>query len=200
MALLEPLIQSSEHTEKHIYQATAAFVAMHWGNLLFELGRTDEASRRFDTADQLWRQVTGPAVSPTNDYYYGRWLVTAVDTNRRNPRRAGELSAQAVERAPQNADFHQLLGAARLQSGDITGAVNSLNQASQHRGEANDADSFWLAMAHARRGEDAEARASYRRGYEWFAKHRPGNRDIARLRDEAATALGIPRGPKPPEP
>ena len=51
---------------------------------------------------------------------------------------------------------------------------------------------FFLAMAHWRRGEKAQARKWYSPSLIWMEKHAPKNEELLRFRAEAASLLGLP--------
>ena len=50
---------------------------------------------------------------------------------------------------------------------------------------------FFLAMARWQLGEKDVARRAYDRAVQWMEKYHPKNRDLGRLRSEAAELLGI---------
>jgi hypothetical protein len=52
-------------------------------------------------------------------------------------------------------------------------------------------NAFFLAMAHWRLGEKAEARGWYDQGVQWMDKQQPQNEELRRFRAEAAQLLGL---------
>jgi hypothetical protein len=53
-------------------------------------------------------------------------------------------------------------------------------------------DWFFLAMIHAKNGEQREARRWYDRAVAWFHERSPGEEELYRFQVEAAKALGMP--------
>ena len=80
---------------------------------------------------------------------------------------------------------------ALYRSGDWAGATKALSESIRLGQGGSSADFFFLAMAHARLGDSAEARAWYAKGVGWMSKNAPRDAELIRFRAEAAELLGL---------
>jgi hypothetical protein len=90
--------------------------------------------------------------------------------------------------------FPEILGTASYLAGDYPTAVTALEKAINQMTPDHPRTvkrAFFLAMAHARLQNAAEARKWYDQAVQGMAKHKPRNEELRRLREEAATVLGI---------
>jgi tetratricopeptide (TPR) repeat protein/tRNA A-37 threonylcarbamoyl transferase component Bud32 len=120
------------------------------------------------------------------------WLsARSADPRKRDPARALELAEKATKLAPQAGNYWNTLGAARYRAGDWKGSFQALKRSMELQNGGNSADWFFLAMVHWQRGETKQARQRFDQAVEWMDKNDPQHTELARLRAEAATLLGI---------
>jgi tetratricopeptide (TPR) repeat protein len=120
------------------------------------------------------------------------WLLaTCADAALRDPKRAIELAAKAVELAPKEGMFWNTLGAVRYRAGDWPAAVEALNKSMELRGGGDSADWFFLALAEWQRGNKDKARDWYDKAVEWMQKNARDNEELKRFSAEARELLGI---------
>jgi serine/threonine protein kinase/tetratricopeptide (TPR) repeat protein len=125
------------------------------------------------------------------------WLLaTCPDARLRDPVRAVELAQQATELAPQYGYLWNTRGVAHYRAGDWAAARAALEKSmalyavrSEGRYTLESFSTFFLAMAHARRGDGAEARRWYDRAVRWMEQYQPGDLELRRFRAEAAELL-----------
>jgi hypothetical protein len=89
--------------------------------------------------------------------------------------------------------FPEILGTASYLAGDYPTAVTTLEELISQNLHipALVRPTFFLAMAYARLQNAAEARKWYDRAVQGMAKHKLRDEELRRLREEAATVLGI---------
>jgi tetratricopeptide (TPR) repeat protein len=189
--LLEQLVQYAPDVVS--YQNELAFVYSHLGALLQETGDSSGAEQALREAERRWQALVTESPSPEPEYFHNlAWfLVNCPDSQFRDPERAIELAQQAIDHAPQNATYHNTLGAAHYRAGKWPAAVDALQEAIKLRGQGNGRDWFFLSMAEWQSGETEEARTSYANGLQWMEENRPGNAELKRIRDEAAQLIGV---------
>jgi dipeptidyl aminopeptidase/acylaminoacyl peptidase len=116
-----------------------------------------EAMRLYNEAmrlnSQAWRLATGPA-------------------DKRDPARALQLSQQAVQLDPSNANFLNTLGVVQYRNGLYREAMATLEKSLAGQGMSDAFDLFFLAMCHARLGNDAKARDCFDRAVQWVEKQK----------------------------
>jgi tetratricopeptide (TPR) repeat protein len=121
------------------------------------------------------------------------WLLsTCEDSTLRSPNEAREFAERAVRADPASANFINTLGAALYRTGDIDGAVRTMDEAIGVRGDGNSEDWYFRAMARWKLGERDAARTDFGRAETWMHEHADASRELRRIRDEAARLLGIP--------
>ncbi len=123
-------------------------------------------------------------------------LATHQDLKQRDPPKAIKLAKEAVDVLPKQGGLWNTLGVAQYRSGEWRAAVEALNKAVQLRGE-NGTDSFFIAMAYWQQGDKQEARKWNNQAVAWMEKHQPQNKELRRIRAEAAALLGIVEQPQP---
>ena len=109
-----------------------------------------------------------------------------------------KLAKKAVELSPQAGHYWNTLGVAHYRAGEWKAAVMALEKSMELRkgGDAN--DWFFLAMAHLKQDQKAEARKWYDRAVAWMDKNeetlkkdRHGWEELSRFRTEATELLEI---------
>jgi tetratricopeptide (TPR) repeat protein len=120
------------------------------------------------------------------------WLLAASHNAQvRNPAAAIEPAKKAIELEPENGMNWIALGMAYYRAGQWPEALQALDGALKHPRPDHRGDLFFLAMTHARLGNDVEARKWYERAEAWRQKHAPTDAFCTRLSHEAAQILGI---------
>ena len=120
------------------------------------------------------------------------WIhATATDPALLDPEEAVRLASRATDRAPGAAPVWNTLGVARYRAADYAGSVEALRRSMKlSKGGTGDAyDWLFLAMAHARLGDAAEARRWYDRAS--MKTQSSPDAELVRFRDEARKVLGI---------
>ena len=119
-------------------------------------------------------------------------LATNPEPARRDPGRAVSLAKEAVELMPRNGTYHDTLGTALYRAGRWKAALEALKTADQlSTGKPEGSTAFFIAMAHWRLGDKAEARRWYDRAVEWMDKNQPKNEELLRFRTEASELLDV---------
>jgi serine/threonine protein kinase/WD40 repeat protein len=160
--------------------------------------QADFLRRKGELAGALAAIQKAHALAP-DDAELNHWLAWSLaicpDPKLRDAKRAVALTRKLVAAAPTNAWYWRTLGLAHHYAGDDKAAVKALNRSLELRrsGEPFDVafDYFPLAAAHHRLGNE-EARKWYDRGVAWMAAHQqPYVAEMALLRAEAESLLGI---------
>jgi serine/threonine protein kinase/tetratricopeptide (TPR) repeat protein len=118
-------------------------------------------------------------------------LANASDAGLRDPGRAVVHARKAVELAPGNPDFRDMLGVALYRSGDWKAAIAAFDKARELYQSDDRTDWFFLAMAHWQLGNPAEARKWYDKSVEYVKKLGRAHEEQNRFRKEAAGLLGV---------
>jgi serine/threonine protein kinase/tetratricopeptide (TPR) repeat protein len=191
------------------------------GSVYWDIRQFDEAISNFSKAIELnpkahwafrnrgtaykgkrqWRNVIADwskavELEPDNVGYRNdlAWLLaTCIDVECRDPGRAVELAAKAVELKPKDGNLYNTLGVACYRAGDWNGAIEALEKSMKLQGD-NAFDRFFLAMAHWRLTKKDEALKCYERAVEWLEKNRPTlsnqfEEELSRIRAEAKELL-----------
>jgi tetratricopeptide (TPR) repeat protein len=172
------------------------------------LGSVHTARGRPAQAEAAYRQaVTGyqaaldldPNRVPTLNNL--AWLLaTCPDARLRDPTRALELAKRATELAPQYAYLWNTCGVAHYRAGEWDAARAALEKSiaryagRPERDTLESFSTFFLAMAHARLGNGAEARRWYDRAVRWMERYQPADGELRRFRAEAEELLSQEKG------
>jgi WD40 repeat protein/serine/threonine protein kinase/Tfp pilus assembly protein PilF len=116
----------------------------------------------------------------------------------REPALAVKLASKAVKYsehtgAAENCNHWNTLGVAQYRAGDFRIAIASLEKAIALAKEGTSFDWFFLAMAHWQLGEKDRARELHVKAVDWMDKHKSGDEELCRLREESAALLGAPK-------
>jgi tetratricopeptide (TPR) repeat protein len=177
-------------------RSLAAFWHGSLGSVLTARGRTEEAADEYRQALAGYQAVLDrdPKRAPTLNNV--AWLLaTCPDARLRDPARAVELAKRATELAPQYGYLWNTRGVAHYRAGDWDAARTALETSIARyagRPEVSKLESFstfFLAMAHVRLGNAAEARRWYERAVHWMEQYQPGDLELRRFRAEAEELL-----------
>jgi tetratricopeptide (TPR) repeat protein len=158
--------------------------ALAWA--LQDKGRLDEAIAEYRAAIRLQ-----PDLAVAHNHL--AWvLATDADPRRRDPAEALEHARKAVERKPDDGDFHNTLGAAEYRAGNWGPAIAALRKSMELRRGGDASDWFFLSLAQKRLGRDEEAGAWFDKAVIWTRQHGPRNEELRRFWSEAAELLGRP--------
>jgi eukaryotic-like serine/threonine-protein kinase len=120
------------------------------------------------------------------------WLLARCsDPQIRQPAEAVKLARRAVELAPEKWNNWATLGVAHYRVRDWDSALKALERSSELNPGAAGDRSFFLAMAHWRKGDKDQARQCYDTAVDWMERNKPQDDEYLRLRTEAAAVLGI---------
>jgi serine/threonine protein kinase/uncharacterized protein HemY len=120
-------------------------------------------------------------------------LANCPDLTLRDPGRAVDLAKQATTLAPRKGDYRITLGTAYYRVGEWKNAIEELTNSTQLPKGGDAVKCFFLAMAHWRVGDKAEARASYNRALQALEKAKRPDEDLRQFHVEAVELLGIGR-------
>jgi Flp pilus assembly protein TadD len=125
-------------------------------------------------------------------------LVTATDPKVRDAKRAVALAQKAIKGWPNRWEPWRTLGLAYHFDANNQKAVEALKKSLELHRSGDASDYFPLAAAHQQLGNKDEAREWYDRGVAWARANKPlFPSEIAMLRADAETALGIGKQPEP---
>jgi tetratricopeptide (TPR) repeat protein len=158
------------------------------GDLLWATDRGEEATKEYKLAEKAWRDEPRNARSRS----CLAWLLaTCPDVQLRKPAEAVELAKQATADPPwPDARPWQALGAAQYRGGNAKEALAALEKSRQLSG-GDGIGGFLLAMVYWQQGEKEQARRWHDAAVSWMEKRRPHDPEMLRLRDEAASLLGV---------
>ena len=169
------------------------------GDLLSGLGKQAEAEILYRAAIKIYQRL---ADEHTNHSVPRRYLAprdnnlpwqlaTCPGLKLRDPKQAVTLAKRAVELAPGNGLYWNILGVAQYRNGDWKAAVEALLKSIQFRNGGDSFDFFFLAMAHWQLDEKEKARAWFEKAVAWMDKHEPNDEELKRFRAEATVLLGL---------
>jgi tetratricopeptide (TPR) repeat protein len=153
-------------------------------------GLAHSSLKHFAQARDDWQQVVDLAPAGAEAHNNLAWLLaTCPDEALRDPRRAVELAAKAVELQPTQGMYWNTLGTARCRTRDWAAAVEALNQSMELRQGGDAFDWYFLAMAEWQQGNKDEARRWYDKALEWTKKNAAANEELLRFEAEAREML-----------
>ncbi len=161
--------------------------ASAWGNR----GRCHVELGSFRQARADFEKVVELTPSPAAHNQLAWFLATCAAPEFRDPPRAVELAGEAVKMLSRDGACWNTLGVARYRAGDWKLAVEALAKSVELRQGGDACDGFFLAMAHEKLGNRAEARTWYDRAVAWMDKNQPKDAELCRFRAEAAAALRL---------
>ena len=125
------------------------------------------------------------------------WQLVTGAEKLRDPARALTLIQQALQREPNNAHYLNTLGVVQYRNGQYSEAVITLEKSlAMSKGESDAFDLFFLAMCHAKLGDNARAKECFNRAVRWMEAKK--NLDAAHaqelkaFRAEAEEVLQLP--------
>jgi tetratricopeptide (TPR) repeat protein len=188
----EGLLQLAPEIPNHLNQA--AHLYHRRGEFRFALGEKEAAEADLQRAQALWTKTDQ---TPTPEYLHDHalFLVECVDARQRDPARAKTLAQRAVALAVKNRRYPCLLGAAHYRAGEWAEAVAVLEETLKNLPHGDGRVQFYLALAHRQLGHQEQATTHLARGREWLQEHRPGDPDLQRLQQEAATLIPSAKRP-----
>ena len=170
------------------------------GRLLYMAGRLTEADRVHRQGLALHEKLAAdfPAsLGCQRALANGRWrvaqfLALCPDAQLRDPHRALELAASAIQHQPKHGGYWTVLGIARYRAADWEGALSalqtSMNLPSSRRGALF---RFFLAMTHWQLGDKSKAHSWYDQAVEWMDTLEREHDEHRRVRREAERLMGI---------
>jgi hypothetical protein len=159
--------------------------------LLRDAGQAREAEEVFGQILADWQLKPNPQINQLNDLVWELATDVGPQARSRDPRWAVELAKRTVQSDPKHSLCWKTLGVAQYRAGDWQATVESLEK-SMALGQKDVAlNSFYLALAHWRLGDKAQARRRYDQAIEQMDKNRSDDEGLRRLRAEAAELLGI---------
>jgi tetratricopeptide (TPR) repeat protein len=150
--------------------------------------RWDDAARFYTAALAL--RPENPAIQNDLAWFLVHWPRAEVD----HFEEAIELAKKAVKATPTAGNYWGTLGVAHYRAGQWSDALAAFQKATKLRNGGNGLDWVYLAMIHWRLGEQKQARKWYDQALQWMKKNDPRNRELKRIRSEAAELLGIKTG------
>jgi serine/threonine protein kinase/Flp pilus assembly protein TadD len=162
------------------------------GDALAAQGKLDDAIVYYRKSIGLESKWDWPRLRLANVLDRQAWaLATDPAPEKRDPDRAIVLAKEAVQLAPQEANYCNTLGVAQYRAGHWQEAITALENFRKlrtHDGEWS--NPLFLAMAHWQIGNKDEARQWFDLGIAWMEKNRHPE-ELLGFRAEAAELLGI---------
>jgi tetratricopeptide (TPR) repeat protein len=171
------------------------------GRLLQDKGQSHEAVEAYRKAIVLLQELASK--SPIHLEFYARTcsllarlLVTCRETELRNIDEALELAKKALDVAPEGTQYSRLhwqtLGMVQFRAGNWPEAQQALEKAVElAEDDEKTAELLFLAMVHWQQGNKEGARQWYDKAVQWMDENQPGDEELLRFREEAATLLGV---------
>jgi tetratricopeptide (TPR) repeat protein len=166
---------------------------MWGGKLSTELGQWENAEQCFARLIEVTLEETQGKASTDAvvQSHVARFLATCLDSEFCDPERVAELASQALKIAPSDESVWHTLGVARYRAGDWRSAIEALNKSMELRNGGTGMDWFLLAMAEWQSGNRDAAREWYEKALDWMENHRPADKELIHVRDEATALLGV---------
>ncbi|MBI81766.1 MAG: hypothetical protein CMJ81_01090 [Planctomycetaceae bacterium] len=185
---LEEIVE--QKPEVHRIHDELATVYQHLSLLYFDRGEKEPGRLAFEKARRNWELVTSSENVASINYLnnLALLLLHCPVPELRDIRLAKESAQRAIRVAPENSFYCTSLGIAEYREGNWTQAVEWLQKAVQlQSGQAMAPEQFFLAMTlwQQSAGPNDEADQYFDAAVEWMQSHRPGNRQLQRIYEEA---------------
>ncbi len=179
-----------EKPELHRIHNELATVYQHLSLLYFDRGKKEPGRQAFEKARWNWELVTRSENVASVNYLnnLALLLVNCPVPELRDIPLAKESAHRAIRVAPENSFYCTSLGIAEYRDGNWTQAAEWLQKAVQLQdGQAMAPEQFFLAMTLWQQsvGPNDEADQYFDAAVEWMQSHRPGNRQLQRIHEEA---------------
>jgi tetratricopeptide (TPR) repeat protein len=163
------------------------------GDLLTAEGDPRNAEEHYRRALELKEHVLSQQPDITSHNNKLAWFLTDCrDLRFRDPGRALVLAQKAVTLTRgENGDYLNTLGVVQYRLGEWTAAVATLHRAQHQRGEGDESDWLYLAMAHWKLNEKQQSLDCYDRAVKLLSAFEYQPESSVRLRAEAAQVLEI---------
>jgi len=166
------------------------------GVLLHDTHRMDDAVESFRNAQQIFEETASKfAALPRNLHALSSFLADCPATQFRDPARAEQLAKQALQIAPDFAEYWFTLGVAQARAGRWQDALTSVQRClelEKEFGSPSDASRwFFLAMAHGQLGHVEQARHWYEQAIHWMDARDQYHPTLRRYREETRQLLNI---------
>ena len=170
-----------------------AYIHSDFGHTLRRHEKLEEAAAAFREAVRLKPDIAGAREMLAWVLNKLAWpLATNPEPARHDPGRAVSLAKEAVELMPRMGTYHDTYGTALYQAGRWKAALEALKTSDQLSiGKPEGSTAFFIAMAHWRLGDKAEARRCYDRAVVWMDKNQPKDEELFRFRAEASELLDV---------
>lgn len=120
------------------------------------------------------------------------FLATCPQQELRDAPRALELAKKTTGRFPDKGSYWNTRGIAHYRMSEWPEAIAALRQSMKLKRAGDEADWFFLAMAHWQLGQKAEARKWYTQALAWHKRHKPNDEELNRFLAEVAELMGTP--------
>jgi serine/threonine protein kinase/tetratricopeptide (TPR) repeat protein len=161
------------------------------GDLMRKAGRRTDAEKSYQRALETWEELVGEYPDVAINYReLARFLAQAPVDQLRNLERATELATRATDLAPDEPASWHTLGMVHHAAGRWDEARVALEKSLKIQSEVGGSAWLLLAMTQWQLGDRVAAQRSYRQAVEWMEKNGQDNKDLRRLRAQAAALLG----------
>jgi eukaryotic-like serine/threonine-protein kinase len=150
--------------------------------------RGDRVATRRRAAAQIERavKVCPPDAGIENNLAWS--LLTIKEIH--DPKAALTLARRAVRRSPDDGRYEHTLGLALYRTGNLAGAVRSMERSMELRDGGDAFEYIILAMVYAKRQDMKKARAWYDRAVKWRKTKAADNAELLDFEEEARALLG----------
>src|SRR5262249_7560824 len=150
--------------------------------LHYEYGLALRQKGRLADAIRSWKTSVEINPNRVQSHRSLSWhLATAADPALRDPKAAVAHARNTVDLDPDTPQHWSNLGVAQWRSGDLKGAIETLEKANGLYPDGDNYHRFFLAMAYWQCGEADKAHAAYEQGVRWAEKNRPTNEELRRF-------------------